>query len=80
MNQVKSQEVTGNNFNISDLTFLEPCPLGSRLSRLLDALRLSSEAIDPDLARGYNLDCCFCLQSRLPEEQLQEVVYRFQLE
>jgi hypothetical protein len=55
-------------------------PLGSRLSRLLDALRLSSEAIDPDLARGYNLDRCFCLRSRLPKEQLQEVVYRLQLE
>jgi hypothetical protein len=35
---------------------------------------------DPDLARVYNLDRCFCLRSRLPEEQLEEVVYRFQLE
>ena len=34
----------------------------------------------PDLARVYNLDRCFCLRSRLAEEQLQEVVCRFQLE
>lgn len=55
-------------------------PLGSRLSQLLDALGLASEAIDPDLARVYNLDRCLCLRSRLAEEQLQEVVCRFQLE
>jgi hypothetical protein len=55
-------------------------PLGARLSRLLDALGLASETIDPDLARVYNLDRCFCLRSRLAEEQLQEVVYRLQLE
>ncbi|MFO7877402.1 MAG: hypothetical protein R6U55_12550 [Desulfovermiculus sp.] len=60
-------------------TVTRTLPLGSRLSRLLDALGLSSEAIDLALVRVYDLGC-FCLRSRLAEEQLQEVVYRFQLE
>ncbi|MFO7876155.1 MAG: hypothetical protein R6U55_06190 [Desulfovermiculus sp.] len=61
-------------------TVTRTLPLGSRLSRLLDALELSWEAIDLALVRVYNLDRCFCLRSRLAEEQLQEVVYRLQLE
>ncbi len=38
---------------------------GSRLSRLLEALGISLEAIDPDLAWVNNLNRFFCLRSRI---------------
>jgi hypothetical protein len=34
---------------------------------------------DPGLAMGFKPDRCFCLKASKPEEQLQEVLLRFQL-
>jgi len=59
------------------------CPNGALLPELARRSRDEKRILlttNQDLARVYNLDRCFCLHSRLAEEQLQEIVCRFQLE
>ena len=58
------------------------CPLQALAE---DLVRISARGkrilltTNPDLAKTHDLDRCFCLPAEPPEEQLQEVMTRFQL-
>lgn len=58
------------------------CPRQAPPSRLAEISREEKRILltkDPDLAERSSLDRCFCLTSDTPQEQLEEVIQRFQL-